>query len=400
MKRTFLTLFAVCVAVLLSAQNTELSQEQGIEKYLELRKSLGKVWDKKNFSEMEKILNQQIDIVNLLSKEDKEQFIWLKNDVLYNFACLYSLQNKKKKALQTFEECVKFNYNDYQHILQDTDLDNIRNDNKFKELLKIIRERSDFVYILQQAEKYEQSDTAGLPQFTYQSEENGNLRDVRRYFKLDSIAGDGDEILKILNLMYWVHNNIRHDGNNWALAECDAIDLYNYHKATGKGINCRLLAITLNEMYLAMGICSRYVTCLPKSTTDTECHVINAVFSQTLKKWIWIDPTNAAYIKDENGNFLGIAETRARLIDGRPLVLNEDANWNNENLKTKEDYLYNYMAKNLYRFQCPVNSCFNPESRYRNNNQTYVSLNPSDYEYKNPYVEDIVTHDEKYFWED
>jgi hypothetical protein len=256
-----------------------------------------------------------------------------------------------------------------------------------------------YLETLRKAEKYQVDNTENYPIFTYQNLDNSNLKNIRETFKLDSIAGSGDEISKILNIMYWIHNNIRHNGNNYALAELDAIDLYNYYKSTGKGINCRHLAISLNEMYLSMGWKSRYVTCLPKDESDQDCHVINSVWIDSLQKWIWIDPTFAAYVKDENGTFLSINEVRERLIDGRPLVLNEDANWNNQSKQTKEGYLMNYMAKNLYWVQIPVNSMFNPESRYRNNVNTYVSLLPLGYTRSNMEYLGTITYDEEYFWQ-
>ena len=256
-----------------------------------------------------------------------------------------------------------------------------------------------YLEVLQQAGGYEKSDTIGLPLFYYETPENARMKDVKSYFKLDSIAGNGDEISKILNIMYWIHDNIRHDGSNWALAEFSSIDLYHYHKATGKGINCRHLAIALNEMYLSMGWKSRYVTCLPKEENEQDCHVINSVRVESLQKWIWIDPTFAAYIKDENGIFLSINEVRERLIDERPLVLNEDANWNNQNKQTKEWYLMHYMAKNLYWLQVPVDSKFNPESRYRNNVNKYISLLPIGYSRSNMNNMGTITHNDEYFWQ-
>jgi hypothetical protein len=256
-----------------------------------------------------------------------------------------------------------------------------------------------YLETLQKTGGYEESDIDELPLFQYETPENGRMKDVRRYFKLDSIAGNGDEISKILNIMYWIHDNIKHDGSNYALAEFNSIDLYHYYKATGKGINCRHLAISLNEMYLSMGWKSRYVTCLPKDENDQDCHVINSVWVNSLQKWIWIDPTFAAYVKDENGTFLSISEVRERLIDGRPVILNEDANWNNQNKQTKEYYLENYMAKNLYWIQIPVNSMFNPESRYRNNVNKYVSLLPIGYTRSNMENMGTITHAPEYFWQ-
>jgi hypothetical protein len=57
-------------------------------------------------------------------------------------------------------------------------------------------------------------------------------------------------------------------------------------KRDNRGLNCRGLATVLNECYLAMGFKSRFVTCLPKDSLniDPDCHVINAVYSNTLKK--------------------------------------------------------------------------------------------------------------------
>ena len=71
--------------------------------------------------------------------------------------------------------------------------------------------------------------------------------------------------------------------------------------------------MVLNEMYLAMGFKSRYVTCMPSDPNDNDCHVINIVYSETLNKWLWVDPSFGIYVTDENNNMLGIAETRERL---------------------------------------------------------------------------------------
>jgi hypothetical protein len=72
-----------------------------------------------------------------------------------------------------------------------------------------------------------------------------------------------------------------------------------------------------------------------------------------------------AWVMDENGTMLSIAEVRERLINDQPLVLCETANWNHENQQTKEYYLDYYMAKNLYYFECKKFNRFNPESDYR-----------------------------------
>ena len=102
-----------------------------------------------------------------------------------------------------------------------------------------------------------------------------------------------------------------------------------------------------------MGIPARYVTCMPADSLDYECHVINTVWSSQLQKWLYIDPTMDAWVTDENGTLLSIAEVRERLINDQPLVLCETANWNHESQQTKEYYL--------------ETNRFNPESVYRDN---------------------------------
>ena len=232
--------------------------------------------------------------------------------------------------------------------------------------------------ILKNAGKYDYSDNRFVPKFTYQSAENPNLKKIRQDLKLDSIAGKGSELSKIFNLLHWVHNLVKHDGSSNNPTLKNAIELINVCKVENRGVNCRMLATILNECYLSLGIKSRYITCMPKETNFDDCHVINMVYSNELKKWIWIDPTFDSYVMDEKGNLLGIQEVRERLIKGQPLILNADANWNRENLQTKEDYLENYMAKNLYRLQTPLISEYDTETWKSGKEVTYVELLPLD----------------------
>ena len=284
--------------------------------------------------------------------------------LLYDQACCYALLGQKKQALRSLDRSVSLGYKDYNNMLNDNDLRSLRKDKKYQALLEEVRGRQP-IEVLKKSAPYAK-DAAGV-KFFYQPQESMNLRMVREYFKLDSVAGQGDELSRIIRLLHFVHDNIRHDGGNRAFAEMDAIDIYNAYKVTGKGVNCRQLAITLCEMYLAVGIPARYVTCLPADPNDYECHVINAVWSEQLQKWLYIDPTMDAWVTDENGTMLSIAEVRERLIKDMPLVLCETANWNHETQQTKDYYLEVYMAKNLYYFACKKVNRFNAESLYRDN---------------------------------
>ena len=238
------------------------------------------------------------------------------------------------------------------------------------------------------AYKYDFTDTRVTPKFTYQSMNDTNLVVLRKRYKLDSIAGMGNETLKIINLMHWVHNLIPHDGQHENTTVKNALSMIPECSRDKRGLNCRGLAIVLNECYLAMGFKSRYVTCMPKDSVFEDCHVINMVYSNMLNKWIWMDPTNNAYVMNENGELLSIEEVRANLIGDKPLILNPDANWNNSSSITKAWYLYSYMAKNLYRMECPLNSIFDNETWKKDKVVSFMELVPLDAYLQNPQKEE------------
>lgn len=263
--------------------------------------------------------------------------------------------------------------------------------------------------ILKRAAKYNVNDDRVIPKFTYQSANNPNLQSLRKHYKLDSIAGNGNEFARVINLLHWVHNLIRHDGQNGNPPIKNAESMIEVCKKENRGLNCRGLAITLNECYLSLGFQSRYVTCLPKDSLkmDRDCHVINMVYLKSQGKWIWIDPTFNAYVMNEKNEPLGIEEVRERIIEDKPLILNPDANWNNKNPAVKEEYLFNYMAKNLYMLECPVVSDFDTETNYNDKIPEqkkvveYIKLLPLDYFKQTP---DKIgscynTNNPKLFWE-
>lgn len=239
--------------------------------------------------------------------------------------------------------------------------------------------------ILKKAGKYNYSDNRQFPGFSYQSMMDSNLVALRKGLKLDSIAGGGQEISRILNLLHWIHNLIPHDGMHDNPTVKNAMSMIAECKRDKRGLNCRGLATVLNECYLSLGIPSRFVTCMPKDSVFDDCHVINSVYSKDLKKWIWIDPTNNAYVMNEKGEMLSIEEVRERLINDKPLILNPDANWNNKSTVTKEQYLYNYMAKNLYRIECPLVSEYDSETSKNGKTATYVELLPLDAYHQSPH---------------
>ena len=62
-----------------------------------------------------------------------------------------------------------------------------------------IKYKMPYLEKLKKAEKYKLSDNRFIPKFEYQSMDNPNLVRIRKDLKLDSIAGNGNEVSKILN---------------------------------------------------------------------------------------------------------------------------------------------------------------------------------------------------------
>lgn len=224
------------------------------------------------------------------------------------------------------------------------------------------------------------------------------LARFRNELKLDSIAGNGDDVSKIKNLTRWIHDTMPHNGmrEDMPTTPWDLDLLIKYANTDSLGGNCRILAVALQQALLAEGIPARYLTCQSKRyRTDNDCHVICVAWSDTLNKWIWADPTFDAFVTDENGLLLHPGEVRGRLIKDEPLFLNEDANWNHKEKQTKEYYLDNYMAKNLYVMSCWERQTPRLEGKDAIQGSELVVLVPEGFKY---YDGAETTSDEQQFW--
>lgn len=340
-----------------------------------------KAYEERNTASYHKLLDEFTTEYNKLDSGTKKGYSNHLQNAFYNLACTYSIINNKPKALHYLKKSIDAGAGNYTHIQNDKDLDNIRNEKEYKKIVASVRITGDYLYILKRAGNYNSNDKREPPVFTYQPADDPNLAALRKGFNLDSIAGEGNDISKMINLMHWVHTLIPHDGNHPNPQVKNAMNMIAVCKKDNRGLNCRGLATVLNECYLAIGFKSRFVTCLPKDSlkVDPDCHVINMVYSTTLNKWVWMDPTNDAYVMNEKGELLSIEEVRERIIKDKPLILNPSANWNNKVSKTKEDYLYNYMAKNLYILQCTLHSEYDTETESNGKTLIYTSLVPLDY---------------------
>ncbi len=61
--------------------------------------------------------------------------------VFYNLACSYALLNQTRLALSALSKAIDFGYNDFQHLREDPDLENLLKDEHVKEFLARVEKR-------------------------------------------------------------------------------------------------------------------------------------------------------------------------------------------------------------------------------------------------------------------
>jgi len=333
----------------------------------------------------------------LLSACNDNEFLNLPADqranFLYNLACGYSLLNDKTGAVAFLERALAAGYRDYYNLSVDPDFKNVRQDKDFQRLVAKVKSVGDYAQILKDHAAYKAQPELEVPEFTYQGATESELRELRRTYHLDDVAGQGDDVSRITNLMRWVHKTIRHDGGSTNPQPRNALNILEITSGNKRGVNCRMLATVLNEVYLSMGFKSRHITCLPKYKDDPDCHVINIVYAPSAGKWLYMDPSFEAYFKNEKGELLSIAEVREYIIENKKLILDKEINWNGQ-AYDPESYL-RYMSKNLFRFSAPAASEFGYESKPTT---LRVYLEPVDMPAQKNTATEIHTTDAERFW--
>ena len=131
-----------------------------------------------------------------------------------------------------------------------------------------------YVETLQSANPY-QADTV-----SYALELSAPLEksmEIRNYFRLDSLIQGCSSVWEKAISVAQVAATIKHYNSDPLPTKYNAIDLWEWAKEHPDGFNCRHHSILLHELLLAVGIENRVITCSPKDTADTDCHVVNAV---------------------------------------------------------------------------------------------------------------------------
>ncbi len=220
--------------------------------------------------------------------------------------------------------------------------------------------------------------------FSYADSSDENLTRLRDMYNLQKIAGQGTETDRIINLTRWVYQLTGHANEPEIPKELNAFSLIRLAKDEHMQINCYMKTVILNEIFLAMGLSSRWTHLLPHSREEDQSHFVTSVYSPALGKWILMDPDFGVYVTDEKGTILGVAEIRKRLIAGEPAVVkgldtSESAlarTWGSvENFIEGVNYPW-ILSAFIFKIRCPQVSTFNQRSMP---DKVYFELLPDGY---------------------
>lgn len=214
--------------------------------------------------------------------------------------------------------------------------------------------------------------------YTYDTPERYWLKKLRSRYRIDQIAGDNGEFRQMSNLMVWVYDTLKYDGELIIdTHKFNSLNIISRTEKKGISSNCWMYATVLNEVFLAMGFKSRRIRCMSADLEDKECHCVTIVYSNEFNKWIMFDAANKAFFVDKQALPMSLQELRESLITEQKIYLPKATTSDFEKIKR-------YWYKNIVRFQAYSHSAFNFESSKKE--KKIYNLNP-----KAIVVEDKVT---------
>src|SRR6478672_10448392 len=101
-------------------------------------------YEKQDVSQYNALLTAFLKRYEGLSKEEQKQYAYYYMNAYYNLSCTYSLLKNKQMAISSLDKAIRAGYANYAHILQDSDLNYIRNDKAFKAIILPLRETGDY----------------------------------------------------------------------------------------------------------------------------------------------------------------------------------------------------------------------------------------------------------------
>lgn len=232
-----------------------------------------------------------------------------------------------------------------------------------------------------------------LPRFLYASADEENLRSFREQYDLEQTAGDGNGLSRVLRVMQWVHDELSQRGDRVTIQPLTPVNILETCRHTRCRLFCFHKAIVFTEALLALGIRARRLTCLPFEF-DGDCHVVTMAFLPEFEKWALFDPSFNTFFTNEAGMPLSLPEIRSRYRENcaptfQHIAMAKDGDVAMAGVvcETYDEWYAAYMAKNCFRFFCPLTSEYGQAFQ----KEEYVFLDPVGFAERNLYDADKTT---------
>lgn len=155
--------------------------------------------------------------------------------------------------------------------------------------------------------------------------ESGYYKEIR--FKMNMILSENSDFFKALKIMNEVCKKYRHNGRKIIGTRQNFFSLDKFASENGYFLNCRGLALILEDVLCAYHIPARAVTCMQFEKESYDCHVCVELYDLAAGKWIFLDPSYNLYICDSKNKPLGLREIKTALINNIPIFSNKEAKY-------------------------------------------------------------------------
>lgn len=158
-----------------------------------------------------------------------DRFFVFKNKIMCEFARVLAQRGMKNETLRILRLLAENEYPYHKQITSDKAFVALQTDSAFVGIVEQMVKNADFEAMIRRSPAYDTGAMfrmANYPRLSYASSNDSLLLCIRDYFKADYIPGTGVEIERLKNVMFWVHDHVKHCGNFIPNTRYTAIDLY------------------------------------------------------------------------------------------------------------------------------------------------------------------------------
>ena len=266
---------------------------------------------------------------------------------------------------------------------------------KYKNMYTVAPKISERLDILKEYAEY--GDIKNDMTFEYKFDERENVLDIIEKHKLDELVKGKNDVETAIALMNWLCGLYKH-GNPAGMPDIRTPQsLMEFADKNEGSLNCRCLSLILAQLIRAYGIKAFHVTCMPYEQPFYDCHVVVCVYCESLGKYIMLDPSHNLYIKNKEGEIIGLEEFRDILINDEEMFFYEDYFAHLGNVNSYREY----MSKNLIRIQRYDVCGYGKDCNW---DDGYVTLIPQKYMQNeadnfDDDVKERFTSSREYFWQ-